>query len=217
MIALAIYVRYLCCVICFGSLHKFSLIQLSITCGVVFTCSWIFTSLCWCLVAADAVLSTWLSSCDSWVTLVGYLYFEGCWLLCSTVSLCLLSSPESSCVIIGAQGVITLGVVTVSGTLCGGTVSSTCVGAIVGTSIGNTVVWFFSGCMVLKFCSNLLMACNWLSLIAKGAYGPGFLITCISYLEALVTYSAADNPGMMRCCGKTSTTSACLYPLMLGV
>ena len=133
------------------------------------------------------------------------------------MSLCLLSSIGSSCAIIGDLGVITLGGVTVAGTVVGATVTGTRVGAIVGTSLGNTTVWVFSGCMVLKICDNLSMACNWLSPIVKGVCGQEFFITCNSSLAALMDYSAADNPGMMSCCGKTSTTSACLYPLMLVV
>ena len=123
----------------------------------------------------------------------------------------------SSCVIIGGLGVITLGGVTVNVTLGGVTGIGTRVVAIVGTYLGNTVFWVLSGCMVLKICANLLMACNWLSPIVKGVCGPRFLITCISSLEALVACSAADNPGMMRYCGKNSTTSACISPLELGV
>ena len=108
----------------------------------------------------------------------------------------------SSFVIIGSLGIITLGGVTVAGTLGGGTMIGTRVGAIVGNYLGKTVVWVFSVCMVLKIFANLLMDCNWLYLIMKGVCGPGFLITCISYLTALVACSAADNPEMMRCCGK---------------
>ena len=76
------------------------------------------------------------------------------------MSLCMLYSMGYSCVIIGDLGVITLGGVTVSGTLGGGNVTGTSVGAIFGTYLGNTVVWVFSGCMVLNIFANLLMACN---------------------------------------------------------
>ena len=118
------------------------------------------------------------------------------------VSLCLLYSMVSSCVIIGSLGVIILGGVTITGTLSGGTVSGNLTDEIVGTSLGNNLVWVFSGCMMLNICANLSMAYNWLSLIVKGVCGPGFLIICSSYLAALVACSAADNSGMMRCCGK---------------
>ena len=119
--------------------------------------------------------------------------------------------------IIGALGVITLGGVTVTGILGGGTVTGTLVGEIVGTYLGNTLVWFFSGCMVLNNVSNLSIACNWLYPIVKGVCGPGVFSKWISYLAVLVACSVADNPGMTRCCGKKSTTSACLFPLVLGV
>ena len=66
----------------------------------------------------------------------------------------------SSCVIIVDLVVITLGDVTISVTLGGGTVTITRVGVIIGTLLGNTVVWFLSGCIVLKICASLLMACN---------------------------------------------------------
>ena len=52
----------------------------------------------------------------------------------------MMSSMGYSCVIIGSLGVIILGGVTVADTLGGGTVTGTRVGAIVGTSLGNTVV-----------------------------------------------------------------------------
>ena len=123
----------------------------------------------------------------------------------------------SSCEIIGALGVINLGVVTVYGTLRGGTVTGTLVGVIICTYLGNTVVCVFSGCMVLNNFSNMLMMCYWLSQIVKGVCGPGFLITCISSFSALVACSVADNHGMTKCCGKNSTTSACISPLVLGV
>ena len=54
----------------------------------------------------------------------------------------------SYCVIFGPLGVITLIGVTVAGTLSGGTVTETLVDEIVGTSLCNTVIYFFSGCMV---------------------------------------------------------------------
>ena len=123
----------------------------------------------------------------------------------------------SSFVIIGSLGIITLGGVTVAGTLGGGTMIGTRVGAIIGNYLGKTVVWVFSVCMVLKIFANLLMDCNWLYLIMKGVCGPGFLITCISYLAYLVACSVADNPGMTRCGGKKSTISTCLSPLVLDV
>ena len=85
-----------------------------------------------------------------------------------------------------ALDIITIGGVTVSLTLGGGTVTVTRIGEIVGTSIGNNKVWVFSGCMVLNICANFPMACNWLSSIVKGFFVPGFLITCIGSLAALV-------------------------------
>ena len=87
---------------------------------------------------------------------------------------------------------ITLSGVAVDDNLSGGTVTGTLVGEIMCTSLGNTVVWFFSGCMVLDICAKLLMAYNWLSLTLKGVCDPGFLITCISYLVVLVACSVAD-------------------------
>ena len=134
--------------------------------------------------------------------MVGYLCFSCCFLLFSTASICMMSSMVSSCDIIGTLGVITLDGVTVTGTLGGVTVTVTLGGEIVGTYLGNTLVWFFSGCMVLNNVSNLSIACNWLYPIVKGVCGPGFLITCISSLAALVACSVSDNPGMKRCCGK---------------
>ena len=101
--------------------------------------------------------------------------------------------------IIGAIFFVTLGDVTVSGTLSGSTGTEIRVGTIVGNSLGNTVVWFFSGCMVLNICANLFMACNCLSPIVQGVCGPVFFIACISSFAASVDCSAADNTGMMRC------------------
>ena len=102
----------------------------------------------------------------------------------------------SSYVIIGYLGIIKLGGVTITDTFGGGTVTGTLVGTIFGTFLGNTVVWVFSGCMVLNICANLSMACNWLYPIVKGFYGPVFLITCVSSLADLVACYAADNTGM---------------------
>ena len=121
------------------------------------------------------------------------------------------------CVIIGSLGVITLGGVTVNGALGSGTMTGIHVGAIVGTSLGNTVVWVLFGFMVLKVCANLLMACNWLSPIVKWVCGTGSFIMCISYLTPLVACYDADNPGMMWRCDKNYTTSTCLSPLVLVV
>ena len=108
-----------------------------------------------------------------------------------------------SCVTIGVLDVINIGGVTYAITLGVGNVTGTIVGATVGTFLGTTVVWVVSGCMVLNGCANLLMASNWLSLIAKGVCGQGLLITCISSLEVLVAFSVAYNPEIMRHCGKT--------------
>ena len=173
--------------------------------------------ICWCLDVAVAAPSTLFLSCDSWVILVGYLCFKGCSLLCSTVYICLMSSIGSSCVVIGDLSVTTLVGLTVSGILGGSTLNVTLVGEIVGTYLGNTLVYVFPGCTVLNIRANLLMACNWHSPIVKGVCGPGFLITCSSSLAALVACCASDNHGMMRCCGKNSTTYACLSPLVLGL
>ena len=114
----------------------------------------------------------------------------------------------SSCVIIGVLVVIAPG---------GGTMTGTLVGSMVETLLGNTLFWVVSGCMVLNSCANLSIACNWISLIVKGVCVPGLLFTCISCLAALVACSVADNTGMMRCCGKDSTTYECIYPLVLVV
>ena len=70
------------------------------------------------------------------------------------MSVCLLSSMGSYCVIIGDLGVINLVGVTVAGTLGGGTVTGTLVGAIIGTYLGTTLVWVFSGCMLLNIFSD---------------------------------------------------------------
>ena len=133
------------------------------------------------------------------------------------MSLCMLYSMGSSYVIIGVRGVITLGGITSNGNLGGVTVTGTLVGVMVGTSLGTTVFWTVSGCMVLNSFSNISMACNWLSPIVKGVCATGFLITCISSLAFLVVCSIADNLGMTRCCGKNYTTSTCFYLLVLGV
>ena len=133
--------------------------------------------------------------------MVGYLCFSCCFLLFSTASICMMSSMVSSCDIIGTLGVITLS---------GGTVIGILGGGIVGTSLGNTLVWVFSGCMVLNLFSNILMACNFLSPIVKGVCGTVFLSTCISSLADLLACSVVDNPGMTRCCGTNSTTYGCL-------
>ena len=90
-------------------------------------------------------------------------------------------------------------------------------GTIVGTYLGTTLVWVLSGCMVLNKISNLLMACNWISLIVKGVCGPEYFSACISSLVLLVACSVEDNPDMTRCCRNNYTTSVCLYPLVLGV
>ena len=90
-------------------------------------------AICWCLFVDVAAPYTRLIYCDSWVILLWYLCFKWCRLLCSTFSLCLLSSMGYSCVIIVVLGVITLGGVTVSVTLGGGTITGTLLGTIVGT------------------------------------------------------------------------------------
>ena len=124
---------------------------------------------------------------------------------------------ESSCEIIVYLCLITLGGVTVSGTLGGGTVIATLVGAIFGDSLGTTFGLSFLRLHGVKYFFNLLMTCNWLSPIVKGVCGPVFLIMCISSLEAIVACSVTENPGMKRCRGKNFTTSACIPPLVLGV
>ena len=106
--------------------------------------------------------------------------------------LCLLSSMGSFCVIIVTLGVITLGYFTVVGTPGSGTMNITLGGAIFGTSLGNTLVWVFFGCIILNNFFNLSMACNWLSPIVKLVCGPVFLSTCISSLESVVACSVED-------------------------
>ena len=113
----------------------------------------------------------------------------------------------SSCEIIGTLGVITIGGVSVAGTLCGGTVIGTLGGAIIGTSLVTTLVWVFFGCMVLKSFSNILIVCIWHSPIVKEVFVPGFFSTCFSSLTDLVSCSVENNTIMMRCCGKNFTTS----------
>ena len=76
--------------------------------------------------------------------------------------------------IIGVPGVITLVDITSTGILGGGTVTDTLISAMVGTSLGTTVVWVIPDCMVLNSFSNLPMACNCLSTIVKVVCGPGF-------------------------------------------
>ena len=58
--------------------------------------------------------------------------------------------------------------------------------------------------------SNILMVCNWVYPIVKGVLGPGFFSICINSLAALVACSVVDNLGVMRRCGKNSTTSDCI-------
>ena len=70
--------------------------------------------------------------------------------------------------IIGSLSVITLGGVTVAGTLGGVTMTGTLVGSIVGTSLVNTVVYVFSGCIVLNICANFRMQYKWLSDPVRG-------------------------------------------------
>ena len=95
--------------------------------------------------------------------------------------------------------------------------TDTLIVAIVGNSLGNTLVWVLSSCMVLNSSSNILMACNWISPIVKGVCGPVFLIICITSLADLVSCCVPDNPGMTSYCGKNSTTFACVSPLVLVV
>ena len=71
--------------------------------------------------------------------------------------------------------------------------------------------------MLLNSVANPSMECNCISKIVKGVLDPGFFIICINYLAALVACSVLDNPGMIRCCGKNSTTYAYLYPLLFGL
>ena len=95
----------------------------------------------------------------------------------------------SSCVIISVLGITPLIGLTSYVRLGGGTVTGNLVGAMVGTLLRTTVLWVFSGCMVLNSCANLSMACNWISTIVKWICGTGLLIMCISSLAALVDYS----------------------------
>ena len=55
----------------------------------------------------------------------------------------------------------------------------------------------------------------WLSQTVKGFLGLVFF--CINSLDALVASSVVDNPGMMRYCGKNSTTYVCLSPCVICV
>ena len=164
-----------------------------------------------------SVLSTLLISWESCVILVGYLCFSWCSFLFSNVLLCLLYSMGSSYVIIGALGVITLCGVTVVVTPGGDTVIGALGGAIFGTSLGTTLVWVLSVCIVFNNFPYILMTSNWLFPIVKGVCGMGGFSTCISSLAALVACSVEDNHGMTRCYGKNSTTSACLSLLLLSL
>ena len=109
----------------------------------------------------------------------------------------------SSCVIIGALGVINLFSVTVVATPGGGTVIGALRGAIVGTSLGTTLVWVLSVCIVFNNFSYILMTSNWLFQIVKGVCGMGGFSTCISSLAALVACSVEDNHGMTRSMGSS--------------
>ena len=168
-----------------GSVFILYWIQLAINYGVAFTWSYKFISHCWCNVLYDGVYvwSNWFISCKSFVILVG-LQWRCCWnLLLSTMSICLMSSMLSSCDITGNLGSITLSGDTFICNLSDVTVIVTLGGATVGTSLGLTfvlVLFVWWGCILLHSVANLLMSCNWLSLIVKGVLGPGFLIICIN-------------------------------------
>ena len=132
----------------------------------------------------------------------------------------LMFSIFSSCEITGTLGFTTLSGATVIVTLSDGTVTDILGGAAIGNSLGTTfvlVLFSFSCCMLLNSVAHLYMSCNWISLILKGVLGPGLFIICNNSLTALVDCSVVHNPGMMRCCGKNSTISACLYLLVFGV
>ena len=73
----------------------------------------------------------------------------------------MISSMGSSYEIIGTLGVITLGGATVTSTPGGDTGIVNLRGAIVGTSLGNTLVWVFSSFMLLNNIAILSMACSW--------------------------------------------------------
>ena len=136
-------------------------------------------------------------------------------LLFSTNPICLMSSIFSFYDITGTIGPITLGGAIFIGTLSGGTVIGPLWGATIGTSLQNTsvlVLFHCCGCMLSKGVNKLSMTFNCLSLIMKGFLGPGLFIICNNYLAALVDCSVVDNPGLMGCCGKKATTSACLSP-----
>ena len=129
----------------------------------------------------------------------------------------MLSSVGSFCEIIKSLGFIILGGVTVAGTIGGGTVIDTLISVIVGTSLGTTLVWVFYSSIVLNNFVNILMACNWISMIMKGVYGPGFLRNCNSSLAVLVDCSVENNPCMISYCGNNYNKCSCLSPLVLGV
>ena len=108
-----------------------------------------------------------------------------------------MSPMLSSCNIIGDLGVITLGGTTSVGTLGVDTVIGTLRSAIVGTSLGITFVWGLYGCMLLNNVDNLSMACNFLSPIFKGCFGPVLFIIYISFLATLMAFSFVDNHGIV--------------------
>ena len=131
----------------------------------------------------------------------------------------MMSSMFYSCESTGSLVPINLGGATVLCTLGDVTIIRNLGGATVGNSLGTNFefgLFVCCGCMVLKSVANLSMACNWLSPIVKGFLDPGFFIICTNSLAALVDCSVTDNPGMMRCCGKNSTTSEYIYPLVFG-
>ena len=129
-----------------------------------------------------------------------------------------MCSMFSSCDITGTLGSINLGGATVLGTFSDGYVIDTLGGATAGTYLRTTFVFFLAccGCMFLNNFANLSMTCNCLSLILKVVLGPVFFVIYNNYLAALVDCSVVKDPGIIRCCGKNSTTYACIYLLVLG-
>ena len=61
------------------------------------------------------------------------------------------------------------------------------------------------------------MACKLFSPTVKGVLVPGLFSIWINSFAALVVCSVVYNQGIMSCCGKNSTTSEYLSPLVLGV
>ena len=52
---------------------------------------------------------------------------------------------------------------------------------------------------------------------AYGAAGAGLRRACISYIDAIVAFSAEDRNGILELCGRNSTVSGCITALVSGM